>query len=251
MSIRSRSSPSGARASRSNVCTNRPAPTTSSSDSATCATISPPDQPPPSPPTSPGIRPCSRNASIGATLVARSAGIMPNPITVAASVAAVNSEHAPVERQIEGDGIRGRVQLGQEKAGRPPREHRPADRAGGGQHRALREHQTREPPRRSAERQADAQLVPPRRAARQQQVGDVDAGDQQHERDDDQQGDQRPLEPLAQSRRAVGDRLELEGSLRNCRLRERRHRRGAHLRLHRAQRRGRRLELSPPVSASA
>jgi hypothetical protein len=74
-------------------------------------------------------------------------------------------------------------------------------------------------------------------------LGD-DAGEQ-HEGDDNQQGDQRPLELLAQSRRTVGNRLELEGIVQELWLREHRHRRGAHLRLHRAQRRGRRLELSP------
>jgi len=137
----------------------------------------------------------------------------------------------PVEREIQRDLMVRRRQLSHERLAAPLSDDEAAD---GTEHRvneALEQQLPRETATGRAKRQANAELVPARRGTGQQQVGDVDAGDQQHERDDNQQGDQRPLEPLAQSRRTVGNRLELEGIVQELWLRGRRHGRGAHLRL--------------------
>ena len=64
----------------------------------------------------------------------------------------------------------------------------------------LGEQLTREPQPRCAQREPDAQLVPPRHRAREQKIGDVGAGDEQHEADDDENRRQRLLVPAAQRR---------------------------------------------------
>ena len=50
-----------------------------------------------------------------------------------------------------------------------------------------------------SEREPHGELRPPRRGARQEQIGGVGAGDQQHEADHGQQNEQRPGKLPAQS----------------------------------------------------
>ena len=83
----SRSKPRSRCASAEKVRTNRPAATTSTSDSATCPTTSELPSPTRRSPATP--RPCSFSASFGSTRVARNAGTVPNRITVPIATAAV------------------------------------------------------------------------------------------------------------------------------------------------------------------
>ena len=177
---------------------------------------------------------------------------------------AVNAEHAPVERHLQVDVVRGRRQLPHEQAAEPAGEEEPEDGAQSREHEALAEQLPRQPGARGAERQAYAQLVAPRRRAREQQVGDVGAGDEQHEADDDHQRGERPLIASAQSRAAGRRRVERERFLQVVLLvvlaPVLRHGGLAHLRLDAAQRRLRRLErlvgsqtdhhVQPPVRAA-
>ena len=66
------------------------------------------------------------------------------------------------------------------------------DRAGAGQQQALGEQLPRDAQARRAERQAQAELLAARGGARQQQVREVRARDQQHQPDDDHDRQQRP-----------------------------------------------------------
>ena len=87
------------------------------------------------------------------------------------------------------------------------REQQADDGAGPGEHEALGEQLTHEPPRAGAERRADGQLALARRRAREQQVRDVRAGDQQHEDDGAHQRQDR----LPDVRRpGPADRLDVE-----------------------------------------
>ncbi len=113
---------------------------------------------------------------------------------------------APVERQVEIDAaIRGR-QLGHEHPAAPIGEDQSEGGARGGQERRLGEQLPGEPQSRGAERQPDAQLMASRDRARQQQVGDVGAGDEEHETNHDQDRHQWLLIPAAERRETVSRR---------------------------------------------
>ena len=71
------------------------------------------------------------------------------------------------------------------------RDAQPRDAAGGREHQAFGQHLAHQAAALGAERGAQADLALARRAARQQQVGDVDAGDEQHQRDRADQREQR------------------------------------------------------------
>ena len=92
----------------------------------------------------------------------------------------------PDHRQIERDLIepRNRNAIGDEReqpAMERDRQRETGDAARKRQQHAFRQHLAQQPAALRAERGAQAQLALAHRAARQQQVGDVDAGDQQHE----------------------------------------------------------------------
>ncbi len=119
-------------------------------------------------------------------------------------------EHAPVEGHLQVHVVRGGRQLPHEQAAEPAGEDEAEHGAESREHEALAQELPRQPGARRAERQAHAQLVPPRRRAREQQVGDVGARDEQHEADDDHQRGERPLIASAQSGAARCRRVERE-----------------------------------------
>ena len=106
-------------------------------------------------------------------------------------------QHPPIERQVEDDPRHGGGQLRDERPARPGCEHESKGRATCRQHNALHEELAREPPARGPQREPHAQFMLAGHASGQLQVGDVPARDEQHERDDDEDRDERPLEPLA------------------------------------------------------
>jgi hypothetical protein len=87
----------------------------------------------------------------------------------------------PVEREIERDLLDRRRQLSHERLTAPLSDDEPADRTEHRENETLDQQWPRETAAGRAQRQPNAELVPARRGACQQQVGDVDARDQQHE----------------------------------------------------------------------
>ena len=115
------------------------------------------------------------------------AGASPKTSAVALATSMVNAEHAPIERQVEIDAIASRSRAARRAAGcSTARRARPSAAPAADRMQRLGEQLPGEPQPRRAKRQANAQLVAPRDGARQQQVGDIGAGNQQHEADDDE-----------------------------------------------------------------
>ena len=119
-------------------------------------------------------------------------------------------EHAPVEREIERYGFLVRGELLHQESAAPPRQHQPKRRSGAGQDQALGEQLARDPELRRAHRQPKAQLVAPGIRAGQHQVGDVGAGNQQHEADRHHDDDERLTVAILQLRGARGGARERE-----------------------------------------
>ena len=203
-----RSKPGSRRASDENVRTNRPAATMSTSDRATCRTTSTLPRPSRPSPTTP--RPCALSASFGCTRVPRSAGAIPNSTAVAMAMPAVNPSTRQSSGRLEEHGVGGRRQLPHEQPAAPLREEQPDQRADAGQQQALAQQLPRDPHARRAQGDAHAELVPARRRAREEQVRDVRARDEEHEADDHHDGGQRQAVALAQRRTAGrrGDQRE-------------------------------------------
>ncbi len=92
----------------------------------------------------------------------------------------------PNSRQSTGSasatGLVGVADLGDQEARAPDRQQQAGDGARHGEEQALGQELPDQPAVRRAEGQTRRQLVAPRRGARQQQVGDVGAGDEQHQR---------------------------------------------------------------------
>ena len=182
---------------------NRPAATTSTSDSATCTTTSTLPRPSRPSPTTP--RPCSFSASFGCDARAPQRRRHAEQHGGRDRHGGGEAEHAPVERQRRETRCWSTSTAAGRAAGCPsarrraraPRRAPDSSRLSASSCRAMRQ------PRR-AERQPHAQLVAPRRRAREQQVRDVGAGDQQHQPDDDHDRGQRPAIALAQARAAGG-----------------------------------------------
>ena len=192
--------------------TNSSAPTTSTSDSATCATTSARRRPKRSR-VSVEPRLPAFIAAPGAVPVARIAGTRPNSRQVATGERRGEREHAPVERQrrrttrlssVVEEATRKRLSHCASTA--PP----PAPIAAM-QH-ALREQLPDDAAARRADRQAHGDLALARGRARQHQVRQVRAGDQQHQPGGREQQPQRRLVVAAQRRDAGAgrERAELE-----------------------------------------
>ena len=128
-------------------------------------------------------RPRSRIASIGLAREARSAGARPTSKRRGKRHGRGEREQPPVDLHVEEHGVRLRRQLPDEQAAAPVRDAEAGERARGREQQDLDEQLAREAPARRAQRQAHAELVASRGGARQEQIGDVGAGDQQHERD--------------------------------------------------------------------
>ena len=127
------------------------------------------------------LRPAPRSASIGSVRVANHAGAAPNTIPVTSASANANASTI-------GDGL---VSIGrklapgererQQQARRADRDGESDDAAGDGEEHALDERLRDDLPARRADRQPQRGLAAPRDRAREQQVRDVGAGDQQHQ----------------------------------------------------------------------
>ena len=76
------------------------------------------------------------------------------------------------------------------------------DRSKHGDHRAFNQHLLQHSTARSADRQAHGELVAARRRTREQEVGEIDCGNQQNQRRDAEQDEQRPLVIPPQGRHA-------------------------------------------------
>ena len=98
-------------------------------------------------------------------------------------------EHAPVEPDLGGS----RQHVGDEATGRrrPGGEDKAERPLATGQHQALGEELPEQPPAAGAERGADGHLPVARRRAREEQVGHIGAGDEEHEGDGAEQDEQR------------------------------------------------------------
>ena len=112
-----------------------------------------------------------------------------NPNSAAETSAATRGEqqHASVDRDrhfaAEGQRAEPWRQNEIRRSRRDPRERQPADAAGGGEHQRFREQLPREPADAGAEREPQREFAPARQRAPQLQVRDVDAADDQDERD--------------------------------------------------------------------
>ena len=89
---------------------------------------------------------------------------------------------APARRRVQRGGILRRKERRQDVGG-PRREDQPDDGRGRGNHRGFGQHLPQQPHPARAERTPHRDFSRPRRRAREQQAGDVRAGEQQHESD--------------------------------------------------------------------
>jgi hypothetical protein len=99
------------------------------------------------------------------------------------------AQHRTVERHRVRQGEAGRAQL-EEQRQAPPADGQARRAAEDGQQQALRRELPRDPPGSGPERLADRDLLPPLARPGQQQVAHVDAGDQEHEPDAGEEGEQ-------------------------------------------------------------
>ena len=116
---------------------------------------------------------CSRRCSSGAR---------PKSTPVTIEMASVNSEHDRVERDLGRS--RQALRIRRQQRAQAGEAERGAERAAGErQHDPFGQELPQQPPASGAERRADRELPLPRLGARQQQVGEIGAGDEQHEPD--------------------------------------------------------------------
>ena len=164
------------------VRTNSPAPITSSSDSATCATT----RVEPRRPCDMATRPPLAMDAPGATREACHAGAAPNTSVVAVAIEQRHRHHRPVRRQVQGDAARpveplaGRHERHQRAASRPG-DREAGDGTGDGDQRAFGEQLADDARAAGADRQPHRDFTLAGGATRQQQVGHVHARDQQDE----------------------------------------------------------------------
>ena len=152
-------------------------------------------------------------ASAASRRRARQAGARPKPIAVDDREGGEEAEQPPVERQRERDRIVGAADLCDQEARSPDREGEPRDRSRHGQQQAFGQQLADQAVVRGAEREARRELMPPGGGARQQEIRDVGAGDEQHQRDDAGQRDQRLAVVLPQLGEAGRGRLQRQRSL--------------------------------------
>ena len=114
--------------------------------------------------------------------VSRSAGASPKAMPVSARNARGQSERRDVDTDYLGRGIRPGGAAASSAATVHPREQQAEGRANGRQQQAFGEQLANQAPPPGAERRADRDF-PSRPGAREQEVGDVRAGDEQHDQD--------------------------------------------------------------------
>ena len=105
-------------------------------------------------------------------------------------------EHAQIDRRVEVVGRELRDEERRPEAG----DRQPERRAGAGDEQALADELPRDARARGAEREAHRQIAPPRVGARQHQVRDVRARDEQHRADHHHHRDERLLEARPERR---------------------------------------------------
>ena len=103
-------------------------------------------------------------------------------------------QHRSVDSDVLGPGKRGR-ELNPEQRHAPPGKHQPRDSAGDRYEETLGEHVPHEAEAAGFERKADGELAPAKRGARQHQVGDIRARDQEHDDDRSQQSVETGADP--------------------------------------------------------
>ena len=154
---------------------NRLAPTTSTSEIATCTMSSALLSQVRDPTT---LRLVSLSAELTLTPVPRSAGAMPKRSPVKQLTPMTKRENLPVERHWL-------ARCSGQKLFSPIADDNPERAAHSGKEKTLGQELAHQPPPRRAERQPHRQFFLPRRRAREQQVGDVRTDDQQDEGNDD------------------------------------------------------------------
>ena len=123
------------------------------------------------------------------------------------------AQDARVEPERQAFGRRRQGQHRKDDRDSPAREHQGKDAAQRGQHRALDQVLQDQPRPAGAERGAHRQLTPPRAVSHHQQVADIRAGNQQHQRDQSREREQWTLVLRAQRREpfARGEERDARG----------------------------------------
>ena len=174
--MRSAENPVGWFESRSNDVTNSPATKWTTKQKATCAAISTCIR---------RRRECGSSpplsALTGLTEEARSAGSMPNRNVTQSASASAKPSTPPVRGKRQASRVARRINHPKDMGRGPPRKQRAQGRGEEGQPGALHENQLHQTPSPCADRYAQRHLTRPRRRLRRHQVGDVGAGDQQHQ----------------------------------------------------------------------
>ena len=180
------------------VPTKSSAPTTSTSDNAICATTRTRRRPKRSR-SAVTPRPPAFMAAPGATWVARNAGASPNSTHVRSASALVKPSTRQSVLQVHEQAIGVGGEERDEARAQPVREHRARRGAGHGQQHALRHQLPHDASARRADGQPHRDLALARGGAGEHQVGQVGAGDEQHQRGHAEQDPQRLLVVAAEA----------------------------------------------------
>ena len=127
------------------------------------------------------LRPAPRSASIGLVRVANHAGAAPNRMPVTSASVNANARTAGAGVVSIGRNVDPGERERQQQARRADRDDEAGDAAGDREEDALDQRLRHDLPARRADREPDRRLRPPRHGAREQQVGDVGARDEQHQ----------------------------------------------------------------------
>ena len=161
----------------------KPAPASSTSVSARLTTMRAPVQRRARTPPDPMPRPPSLSTSLTLVFDTCSAGARPKMMPVARRDGGEEREDGAVHPEVHVVRLADVLRRGIEQVDADDRQREAEDAADQRQQHALDEQLADDAPARRAERHADADLARAVRGAREQQVGDVRARDQQHERD--------------------------------------------------------------------
>ena len=127
------------------------------------------------------LRPAPRSASIGSVRVANHAGAAPKTMPVSEREAERERQHQRRRTRVDRQERRPREGEREQQPRRADRDDQSGDAAGDREQDALDERLRHDLPARGADRQPQRGLPAPRHGAREQQVRDVRAGDEQHQ----------------------------------------------------------------------
>ena len=133
-------------------------------------------------------------APSGLTADARRAGAIPNSTVTVSVNARLNAHRAPVEIEHQSNRLPDLGQQRDDERRRPPGEEGADDRCTDREQRAFDEHQLDETPAPGANRHAQRHLASASDGLSSEQIGDIRAGDQQHEHDEPGEDEQRKTE---------------------------------------------------------